>query len=153
MQTQELGGWNKGVGIYIQMMMAAQQYGDLADGWHLWARLHIIEREFNIAISDEATWEAKKNGLGFSDYTVAEASEASNTDFMLIALSHGAKLDYSQYFEMWGFDNSDKAKQQVAGKSFTAMPKVFFAAGSQNYCESFDHAELSVDGTTVWPAE
>ena len=153
MQTQELGGWNKGVGIYIQMMMAAQQYGDLADGWHLWARLHIIEREFNIAIRDEATWEAKKNGLGFSDYTVAEASEASNTDFMLIALSHGAKLDYSQYFEMWGFDNSDKAKQQVAGKSFTAMPKVFFAAGSQNYCESFDHAELNVDGTTAWPAE
>lgn len=153
MQTQTLGVWNKGVGIYIQMMMAAQNYGELTDGWHLWARLHILEREFTNAIKNEQTWELKKSGLGFSDYTLEEAKVASNSDFMLIALSHGAKLDYTQYFEMWGLNNTDKAKQQVNNMLHSVVPKVFFASGQKTYCETFDHATINVDGTSIWPVD
>ncbi|MCV5928486.1 hypothetical protein OFO11_41950, partial [Escherichia coli] len=47
MAEQNQKGWSWGARVYIQMMMATQHEGVLKNGWHLLARLHLIEREFN----------------------------------------------------------------------------------------------------------
>ncbi len=61
-------GWSNGAGIFIQMMMSAQANGVLENGWHLRARLHVIEREFKRAKKNETIWLEKRDKLGFSQY-------------------------------------------------------------------------------------
>ncbi|UTA46708.1 ImpA family metalloprotease [Simiduia sp. 21SJ11W-1] len=151
MREQSLGVWNKGVAIYIQMMMGAQAYGELENGWHQWARLHIIERAFGEALRSEALWAESSQGLGFGNYTFAQAQQISNTDFMLVAMSHAGGLDYRNYFTLWGFETSEMAQRQVAHMQHPEMPKVFFAANERDYCENFSPTPISVTANARWP--
>lgn len=145
--------WSRGVSMTIQMMMLAEDQGKLQSGWHLLARLHILEREFNRAKASDATWESKKASLGFASYSRAEAEAISNDDWMLIAVSQATGLDYRDYLGMWGIAVSSKAAGQVAGAGFAAAPRAFFISSPAGYCkgEGFDGNKLPVDGAQVWP--
>lgn len=144
--------WSRGVSMTIQMMMLAEDQGKLQSGWHLLARLHILEREFNRAKASDATWESKKASLGFASYSRAEAEAISNDDWMLIAVSQATGLDYRDYLRMWGITVSSKAAEQVAGRGFAAAPRAFFISSPAGYCkgEGFDGNKLPVDGAQVW---
>lgn len=145
--------WSRGVSMTIQMMMLAEDQGKLLDGWHLLARLHILEREFNRALANDAAWESKKVSLGFASYTRTEAAALSSNDWMVIALAQVTGLDYRDYLTMWGITFSAKAAAQVADFSYTAAPREFFISSPQGYCkgEGFDGNNLPVNGSQVWP--
>lgn len=152
MAKQNQTGWSWGARVYIQMMMATQHEGVLKNGWHLLARLHLIEREFNRLKADEALWNAKQSSIGFSMYTKDEASSISNNDWLLIALSYVAQRDMTNYLDMWGFSFSEKAKQQVVALNLTPMPLTYFASSNTGYClNEFAQTPVSIDGQTVWP--
>ncbi len=145
--------WPRGMMMTIQMMMTAEHQGALQDGWHLLARLHILEREFNRARGDTATWDAKKTSLGFASYSKAEADAISNNDWMVIAVSKVTGLDYRDYFSMWGQAYSAKANTQVADFNHATAARRFFISSSNGYCkgEGFDGNNLPVDGNQAWP--
>ena len=146
--------WSHQVSMTIQMLMAAQHQGALLDGWHLLARLHILEREFNRALASETTWEAKKVSLGFSSYTLTEAKAISNNDWLVVALSYAAGLDYRDYIRMWGQTFTSKADAQVAGFGYVAVARQFFVSSSKGYCKGggFNGQKLPVDGSSGWVA-
>lgn len=144
--------WSHQVSMTIQMLMAAQNQGALLDGWHLLARLHILEREFNRALASETTWEAKKVSLGFSSYTLTEAKAISNNDWLVVALSYAAGVDYRDYIRMWGQTFTAKADAQVAGFGYVAVARQFFVTSPQGYCKGggFNGQKLPVDGSSGW---
>ncbi len=151
MQAQNTYGWSESVVMTIQMMMAAQAEGVLSNGWHLLARLHIIERAYNKANNNDTDWLAARTGLGFGGYTRSEARALANDDWMLIALSHAAERDMRQFLTTWGIDFSNRARDQVAGFGYTSMPVQFFMANENDYCLGLNKPALPIDGNQVWP--
>ncbi len=152
MAAQNLNDWRWGAQVYVQMMMSAQHQGVLENGWHLLARLHLIEREFNRLKANETLWEENKASIGFTSYSKAEADSISNNDWLLIALSYVTERDMTNYLDMWGFTFSDEAKLQVVALNLAEMPLTFFASSDQGYClDEFATKPVSVDGETAWP--
>ena len=147
-------GWSEGVSLFIQMMMSAEDNGVLVDGWHLLARLHILEREFSRATKNETDWAAKKANLGFSQYTLDAAKALNQTDWLLVAISFATQMDHRDYFDMWGQAYSSEAGAQVLSMSYDKQaPRNFYVSSATGYCkgEGFDGTKLAVDGTQVWP--
>ncbi|MGI9888844.1 ImpA family metalloprotease, partial [Vibrio chagasii] len=152
MAQQNQTSWSWGARVFIQMMMLAQEQGVLDYGWHMLGRLHLIEREFNRLKSSDELWNANKQNIGFDSYSRDEANQISNDDWLLIALSYVNERDMRNYLNMWGFNFSDKAKQQVATMSLAPMPLTYFASSNQGYCvDEFAKRPISVDGVTAWP--
>lgn len=152
MAAQNQTGWSWGARVFIQIMMQAQNQGELDNGWHLLGRLHILEREFNRLKGDEALWLASRDNIGFSSYSRDEANSINNNDWLLIALSIITERDMRDYLDMWGFSFSDKAKSEVITKSLQAMPLTYFASSGTGYCvDEFAETEIPVDGATIWP--
>ncbi|MDF5099056.1 hypothetical protein P3608_24105, partial [Vibrio parahaemolyticus] len=152
MAAQNQTSWSWGARVYIQIMMAAQHEGVLKSGWHLLARLHLIEREFNRLKSDDALWDERRLSIGFANYSREEANSISNNDWLLIALSYISQRDMTSYLDMWGFSFTEKAKQQVVALNLPPMPLTYFASSNTGYClNEFAQTPITVDGQTVWP--
>jgi len=151
MQDLAMSQWSQSHAIYLQIMMAAQAHNKLENGWHLYPRLHILERAFNLADNSETNWQAQKDALGFSSYSLSEAQNIGNNDWLLIALSEATELDLSNYFSMWGMATSDKAKQQVKAKNYTVLGDVYYASSSTGYCTTLNQTEVAIDGAQSWP--
>jgi len=149
MRDADLTEWNLGAGINLQIMMAAQDLGLLDNGYHLLARQHIIDRNFNRADNNDAAWAEMKDGLGFGAFTRDEARALSNNDWNLIALSHALNRNMTNYLEVWGFELTDAAKAAVADKDM--FPTDFYIAGPQDHCLGFPTEKLPVDGKQSWP--
>ncbi|MGB1311788.1 MAG: ImpA family metalloprotease, partial [Leucothrix sp.] len=143
-------GWSEGAGMFIQMMMAAQHDGALSDGWLLRARLHVMEREYNRARSDEATWNAKRDNLGFSQYNFADTMDISENDWYLIAISYVTQRNYNKYFDMWAMPMTSKAREQVEALGYPVMKQQYFKSESQAYCYGLDQTAVPVDGKQSW---
>lgn len=150
MASAKLTGWKDGASISIQTRMAAQKYGELENGWHLLPRQHIIHREFKQAIKNKQTWLDKRASLGFANYSLQQAKQIKQNDWLLIATSHAAKLDFTEYYQMWGFSFTDTAKAQVATFKHKPVPKVFFKFSDKQYCETLDIKATAVDGKQPW---
>ncbi len=147
-------GWSEGAAMFIQMMMSAQDQGALFDGWHLLARLHIIEREFNRAVRlDDAGWMAKRDALGFGQFSRAEADALDQNDWLLIALATASGLDHTDYLSMWALPYSAPAKAQVSAMNLPLVPRRYYISSATGYCkgEGFNGDSLPVDGTQTWP--
>lgn len=155
----DIAGWNWQASMFIQVLMSAQNNGAVDNGWHIRARLHIMEREFYRAAADnnETEWEAKRESLGFSTYSLSEAKAADNNDWLLIAISTVTGMDYRNYLSMWGIPFSDKADNQVDSYKFNAAPRHFYISDATGYCftkqngDFLGKAALPVDGSTSWP--
>ena len=134
-------------------MMHAERLGKLDNGWHVLARVHILEREMNRAKKD---WEAKKASVGFSTYSLAEINDIRDNDWLMIAYSYSAELDLRNYFDMMGMPHSAKAYTQIASFGFEVAPNSLFISTNEGYCKSddygslFDRPTLDVDGVTEY---
>jgi hypothetical protein len=161
MQAQwwDSAGWSQQASMLIQTMMSAEVHGALDNGWHLRALLHILEREFNRAKKDEVTWLQKRDAIGFSTYSLAEAQAIDNNDWLLIAISFSTRMDHRDYINMWGLPFSTKADAQVASFGYPIVPRRYYISPAKGYCEDDDNgpylkkASLPVDGQQTWPEE
>lgn len=151
MADNNLTGWNTGVATYIQFMMAAQASGALDNGWHLWGRLHAIERAFSAAVKSDDTWLEKRDALGFSNYSRSEAAAIDNNDWMLISLSVAAGRDYRALLNLYGIAVSATALNQLDSLNYAQLPALFYGADGNNYCDGLDKPVLPLDGTSSWP--
>lgn len=160
------GNWSNQVLMTIEMMMSIQKMGQdgllasdikVENGWHLLARLHILERVYAKAIKKDTTWDANKTALGFSSYTQDEAKVINNDDWMLIALSKVSGADFSDYLKVWGITNSAKAVAQVKSTGIQVVPKMFFLSTPDGYCKDdqygmqLDKTAVFLDGNSTWP--
>ncbi len=144
MQSADLTGWSQGVAIYIQMMMAAQHQGVLEDGWHLLARLHIYEREFNRAIKSEDIWLEKRENLGLGLYDLATAKALTNNDWLTLGISWVTGLDYRAFLTLWGLDYSPEISNQVQQHGLEQADPQFFQASGSDYCYGLDKTPLTL---------
>ena len=139
--------------LKIEAMMHAEKMGKLENGWHVLARVHILEREMKRAKQD---WENRKASVGFSNYTLDEINAIGDNDWLVIAYSYAAEIDYRNYFDMMGIPYSDKAREQIASFGFDAAPKALFVSSKTGYCAAdeygklFDRPTLAIDGETVY---
>ena len=151
MQNANLNTWNRGVSFYLQLMMSAQGNDALVDGWQLWPRLHILEREFAQGVKNEQNWLLIRDRIGFSGWTLEQAKNVSSNDWMLIANAFALKRDVRNYFTLWGLNFSATAASQVAGFNFASLPLEYYAANGNDFCLGLDKDKLPIDGNTAWP--
>ncbi|NRB39446.1 MAG: ricin-type beta-trefoil lectin domain protein [Pseudomonadales bacterium] len=147
MQSAKLTSWSQGMSIYVQMMMAAQAQGSLEIGWHLLARLHVLEREFAIADNADESWLAKRDSLGFGQFALADAKALNNNDWLLIAISTVTERDYRDFLTMWGLSFTDVALQQVASYGYATMPMKFYQASGRDFCDGLDKSGIDIIDT------
>ena len=141
----DFGEWNKSPTIIIQLMMAAQKEGSLQEGWNIIPMMHILAREFDTARKSDAAWDAKKDSLGFSQYTREQADAIDNNDFLLVVIGYVSELNLTDYFSMWGLGTSAQANSQVASAGFKTMPATFYKPGVENgYCHTLDHEAVEI---------
>jgi len=146
--------WSHQVMVMIQAMMHAQKEKKLKNGWHLLARLHILEREIKKAKDD---WSNRKSSIGFSNYTLDEFNAIKNNDWMLVSFSFAVSLDFREYFEMMGIEFTSKAAEQVKSYSYTSVEKKFFLSTPNGYCKNdkfgdfLDKMSLDINGSAIWP--
>ena len=145
--------WKYGATMFVQMLMSAQDSGALDNGWHLLSRLHILEREFNRASNDNDLWLAKREALGFSQYTATDAKLLNQNDWLLIAVSVATGFDYRDYFDIWSHDYSAEASAQLASLGLPTQPVFYYVSSGEGFCkgEGFDGRRLPLDTTTEWP--
>jgi hypothetical protein len=147
-------GWSQQFMVTLQAMMHTQKMGMLENGWHLLARLHILEREIQRAKQD---WESQKMNIGFANYTLAEFDDIKNNDWLLISLSFASGLDFSDYLDMMGIEYSSKAAEQVASFGYPMVVKEFFVSTETGYCKTdaygdyLNKSTLAIDGQSIWP--
>lgn len=146
-----LTAWNLSVATYLQMMMAVQAEGVLADGFHLWGRLHIFERAYRQATADGSSWLAQRDRFGMGQYGHAQAQTIDNADWMLIALSRCAERDFRTFFDLYGLPHSATADAQVTAWGYASLPARFFGAHEDDFCLGLDKPTLPLDGVSAWP--
>ncbi len=151
MQNNLTKSWSEHHAIYIQLMMAAQAENKLNNGWFIYPRLHIWEREFYRADNSDESWDAKKVGLGFDTYTRTDLSSLTRNEWLYISLSEITALDLTDWFTMYGFTVGDKAKAQVKSKGYSLLSERFYTSSGNGYCSTLIQNSLPVDGTQVWP--
>ncbi len=139
--------------LKIEAMMHAQKLGKVQKGWHVLARVHILEREMSRAKQD---WDARKASVGFSTYSLDEINAIRNNDWLTVAYSYASELDLRDYFDMMGIPFSQKAHDQIASFGFDKAPKSLFVSTDTGYCQTddygtlFDRPTLPMDGSTAY---
>ncbi len=142
--------------LKIQAMMHAENRGKVENGWHVLARVHILEREKRRATQD---WEVRKASIGFSTYTLDEFNAIRDNDWLIVSYSYAAGLDYRNYFDMMGIPYSQKARDQIASFGYDVVPNELFVSTDGGYCDEdgagrlFDRPTIAIDGAQTWPAD
>jgi hypothetical protein len=145
--------WSQEVLVTIEAMMHTQKMGKLQNGWHLLARLHILQRAISWAKKD---WQNRKANIGFDSYTLKEFSNIRNNDWLLISYSFASELDFRPYFDMMGMEYSKKASQQVDAFHFIQVEQNYFISTPDGFCKTdkygsyLDKSTLPIDGKTQW---
>jgi hypothetical protein len=102
-------------------------------------------------------WENRKASVGFDHYTLDEINSIRDNDWLVIAYSYGAELDFRDYFDMMGIPYSEKAREQIRSFGFALAPKALFVSTDKGYCNTdtygrlFDRPTLPIDGVSVYP--
>jgi len=148
--------WSEQVLVTIEAMMHVQKEKKLQNGWHLLARLHILQRAIIWAQED---FQTRKHAIGFDNYTLDEFKNRRKNDWLLISYSFASGLDFRDYFDMMGIEYSSKAADQVASFGYVHVPKTFIVSTPDGYCKTdiygvyLDKEEVPIDGTSSWPDE
>ena len=151
MANLNMTAWDTGVATYIQMMMAVENQGILQNGWHLWPRLHMFEREFNRADDNDTNWDVKKANLGMPNITRTQAKALGNNDWMVLALSFISGRDFRDFFNLYGIAITSAATTQLDLLAYPMLAANFYGANKNDYCLGLDKAILPIDGTSAWP--
>jgi hypothetical protein len=146
--------WSHQFLVMLQAMMHAEKYGELKNGWHMYARMHVMQRELR---EIEKDWENRKASIGFSTYTLDEFNNIAFNDQTLIFMSYAGKLDYREFLDMLGLAYSQKASNQVASFGYKKAPKEFFISeNARGYCtkdtfgDYLAKASVVVNGEKTW---
>jgi len=137
--------------LKIEAMMHAQKLGKVKNGWHVLARVHMLQREMRRAKKD---WETRKTAVGFSTYSLNEINKIGHNDWLVVAYSYVAQVDFRDYFDMVGIPYSKKAREQIATFGFEKALKTLFVSTNTGYCKEdkygrlLDKSTLPIDGTT-----
>lgn len=147
----KLSGFGTSHAIYMQIMMHAQASGSLKDGWNLYARMHIFEREYQAAIKNNDIWELKRADLGMSHFSRDEVKSLGQDARLAIAISFVTSLDYTDYIQMWGFTVEPAAIEQVKSFNFTVVSdNEYFKLDGNQFCYSLDWPKIPLNGYTRW---
>jgi hypothetical protein len=142
--------------VTVEAMMQVQQKHKLENGWHLLARMHILQREKNRAKKDTTTWNSMKDNLGFSTYTLDEFKSIPRNDYIAVTMSFAAKLDLRPYFDMMGIEYTDKASNQINSFGFDKAEKIYFVSTQNCFCKEdkfgymLNKSFIPVDSTTTY---
>jgi Immunomodulating metalloprotease helical domain/Peptidase M60, enhancin and enhancin-like/N-terminal domain of M60-like peptidases len=144
-----------GTGTYDNAFERLSFYVQLAytqQSWDLYTKMYSLERIYSDAIKSEAKWAAVKDRLGFGNYTRADAANITAEDFMYIAASTIGDSNYSDYFEAWGIEISQAAKNQVAANNImTQLPKLFYYVNNELPAAMPTNADtMPLNGTSLW---
>ncbi|MGS0692747.1 ImpA family metalloprotease [Shewanella sp. 30m-9] len=140
--------------VQAQMVLSAQANGIVEDGWNFYARLHIVNSNFNRAVREEATWLSMRDRLGFSEYSRADAKAASNNDRNAIYMAIASGRDFREFLTMYGIRISEKASQQIASLNFETIPQIYYAVKGSDWMYGLDLVvPLPIDGESVWPED
>ncbi len=143
MQSKTENGWSYGATLIVQILMHAQNLGALDNGWHLIARLHLLENAFELADNSDEAWDEQKQSLGFGQFTREGVLALDNNDWLLIAASYSVGVDYRPFFDLVGQGYSSEASNQVAALSLTTQASGFYLPESDNaYCSGFSNQPL-----------
>ena len=139
-----------GDGIYDNVFARLSFYNQIPfieGSWDIYTKLYIVERLFTQAIKNTTDWENNQTTLGFSSYDLTEAKEITGNDFMAIALSKFTNKDYRAYFDIWGIELSDKAKEQIDTNGFDeVVPLEFYWVKDDKPTQQFPTRTLPLDG-------
>jgi hypothetical protein len=141
--------------LAIEAMMIAQNMSKLQNGWHLIARLHLLERAIPTVKAD---WDNLKANIGFSNYTIDEFDTMRANDWLVISYSFATQLNLTTYFDMMGIPYSQKARKQVESFNFDSVDTNYYISTDTGYCTKDDYGYLlgdrkflEIDGSSEYP--
>jgi len=149
--------------VFYQMQMQAVKRGKLAIGHHLIPRLHILERNYNAALKDAATWDAAKASLGFGTLSYDQAKALPTNDWLVIATSWAVGLDFRNLLDMMGCRFGATASAQVAAFNFASTGKEYMLANNGSaanfknsrafteYGSAIQIKTVIISPTATWP--
>jgi hypothetical protein len=143
--------------VTIEAMMQVQKKQKLDSGWHLLARMHILQRERRGAKKDATSWSNMKDNIGFGTYSLNEFRNIPKNDYIVVTMSFAAELDLRPYFDMMGIEYSDKASNQINSFGYDKAEKIYFVSTQSGYCKEdkfgymLDKISIPVDSTTIYP--
>ncbi len=120
--------------------------------WDVYTKMYLLERIYSDAIKSDTKWTAVKDRLGFGNYTLTNAKTITAEDFMYVAASTISGLNYSDYFEAWGIEITQAAKDQVAANNITTqVPKLFYYVNKElPAVMPTIAATIPLNGTSLW---
>jgi hypothetical protein len=133
------------LGFYIQLVYSQQS-------WSFYTKLYLMERIFTDAIKTDVKWSDAKILLGMSNYNRIDASTISAADFMYLGASLISGKNYSDYFEKWGIDISQTAKDQVLANGITepAPAVMYYVHDVLPVAMPSQEDALPLDGVATW---
>ncbi|MEQ1559110.1 MAG: ImpA family metalloprotease [Methyloglobulus sp.] len=151
-----------GTGIYdnaFERLSFFMQLVYTQQSWDVHTKMYLMERIYSDAIKSDAKWNAVKDKLGFGNYSLNDTNGAalnakniSANDFMYIAASVLGGRNYSDYFEAWGIEITQAAKDQVASNNIIIqVPKVFYYVNNELPAAMPTVADtIPLDGISQW---
>ena len=120
--------------------------------WDVYTKLYVLERIYTDALKSQAKWDAVKDRLGFGNYTLADATNISANDFMYVAVSVIGGRNYSDFFEIWGIELTQSAKDQVLADNITTqVPKRFYYVNNElPAVMPADADTIPLNGISTW---
>jgi len=115
--------------------------------WDIFTKLYLVERLFSDAISSDTKWQNNKDTLGFSSYSLDEAKAINGNDFMAITLSKFSDKDHKDYFNAWGIEISQKAKDQIDTNGYSqSIPLEYYIVKDDKLTKDFPTRTLPLNG-------
>ncbi|MFO6423165.1 ImpA family metalloprotease [Motilimonas sp. KMU-193] len=158
--------------FYIQLALqnhkaVLRDGSQLDNGFHLFTLMYQYSRIFADAARDQATWDAQKASLGFSQFAYSgdaiyggrNVSQIPGNDFMLVALSYITARNWQGYFDMFGLRYSDLAANQAASNASqgNVTPGMYVLETDlppANMSEGLDFITLDLTNPTArWPRD
>ena len=144
-----------GTGTYDNAFERLSFYMQLAythQSWDIYTKIYLMERIFSDAIQSDTKWAAVKDRLGFGNYSRTAAQNINGNDFMYIAASMVGVRNYSDFFEAWGIELTQAAKDQVTANNIAAqVPKRFYYVNNElPAVMPLDTYSLPLDGVATW---
>jgi len=160
------------MGFYLQLPLrlhgkTMSNGTTLKDGFDIFTLLYAGARIFQNAGSDDATWMASRDKLGFgafprtgdATYGGGDVRDIPGNDFLLVTLSFVTGLDFRPYFADLGVRYSDLASSQVDAHVASGKVKGPISSSFVVLDDDLPEADLSTiatvapDGVATWPRD
>ena len=138
----------------------------LANGFDIIPLLYAQQRLFRAAARAEETWNAARDGLGFSSFAFAgdatyggdRVKDIWANDFMLVSLSFVSGWDFRPYFDLRGVPYTDLAAAQIerhidSGRVSHTVGTGFAVLETELPRRDLMVDWVALDGVSAWPSD